>query len=165
MEYPKKVWVIDVPLPFPFGNAQIRREGPALPPPNLGGNGAKEDAKGKKRRGEPKPVDPAAQSHSRWNLVFAYVLGPIYPLLTRWSFGNIVWALLGLAAIAACAGLVIYRQQFTAAVENAELGLIPLVGGVSAVILIGFTAWARAVGIAGWKTQRLTELEKRLSED
>lgn len=162
MEYPKKVWVIDVPLPFPFGNAQIRREGPALPPPNLGGNGAKDEAKGKKgRRGEPKPVDPAAQLHSRWHLVFAYVLGPLYPLLARWSFGNIVWAVLGLATAGACAALVVYRQQFLLAAEDARLGLLPLVGGVSAVIFVGFTAWARALAIAGWRMQRRTELPIR----
>ena len=162
MEYPKKVWVIDVPLPFPFGNAQIRREGPALPPPNLGGNGSKDEPKGKKRRrGEPKEVDPAAHLHSRWHLVFAYVLGPLYPLLTRWSFGNIVWALLGLAATGACAALVLYRKPFLLGAEDAGLGLVQLVGGVALVILIGFTAWARALAIAGWRMQRRTELPIR----
>ena len=160
MDYPKKVWVIDVPLPFPFGNAQIRREGPALPPPNLGGNG-KDGTKGKKGRREPKPVDPAAQMHSRWHLVFAYVLGPLYPLLARWSFGNIVWALLGLAMAGACAALVLYRQQFLLFAEGARPGMLPLIGGVSGVILLGFTAWARALAIAGWRMQRRTELPLR----
>jgi hypothetical protein len=159
MEYPKKVWVIDVPLPFPFGNAQIRREGPALPPPTLGGSGAKAEPKSKRKgKAASEQSDPAARQHSRWHIAFAYVLGPLYPLLTGWTFGNIVWALLGLAALGACAALVGYRSEFLARVESAGIGILPLLAGVSGILLLGVTAWARALAIAGWRMQQRTPL-------
>src|SRR5688572_31764031 len=88
---PKKVWEIDVPLPFPFGSAHIRREAPAPPPPPMQpviGGGDKGRPKKPKRTYE---EDPGAQMHSRWHIVFAYVLGPLYPLLTRWNPSNIAW--------------------------------------------------------------------------
>jgi hypothetical protein len=161
MEYPKKVWVIDVPLPFPFGNAQIRREQPALPPPTLGGAGAKAEPKAKRQRKSARQEDPAARQHSRWHIAFAYGLGPLYPLLTGWTFGNIVWALLGLLATGACVALVGYRSEFLARAQASGLGLPALLAGVSGVILIGLTAWARALAIAGWRMQQRTPIAVR----
>jgi hypothetical protein len=160
MEYPKKVWVIDVPLPFPFGNAQIRREGPALPPPNFGGGGGPNDgAKGKRRgkgKGEdktPAAPDPAAQRHSRWHVVFAYALGPLYPLLTRWHVANLLWGLFGLAAIGALAGMVVYHAAVRREIEMTRVALLPLCGAAAGIVFLAITSWARAIWIAGWRTR------------
>ena len=153
MTFPKKVWEIDVPLPFPFGSAKIRREAPAPPPPPLqplAGIG--------KVRGKPKEKtareDPVAQMHSRWHIVFAYVLGPLYPLLTRWNPSNIVWAVLGLVSLASCVGVVIYRTQILQRVERSGLGAVPLLIMVSLIALAASTAWARALFVAGRRMQQ-----------
>jgi len=156
LEYPKKVWVIDVPLPFPFGSAHIRRETPAPPPkPTDGGVGAKPESKSKSRgKAQRAEADPVGQLHSRWHIVFAYVLGPLYPLLTRWSIGNIVWAVLGLASIAACVGAVWYRTELLRRAESGGFAVPHLLAVGCGIVLLSFTAWARALYVAGWRMQQ-----------
>jgi hypothetical protein len=154
--YPKKVWVIDIPLHFPFGSAQVQRETPAQPlqPGALGGVGKAESKS--KRRGKSKPweADLGAQLHSRWHMVFAYTLGPLYALLARWSPGNLVWAAFGLASIAAAATAVWFRTEILHSAERNAVGVVPLLAGLCGIILLGATAWARALHLAGWKMQR-----------
>ncbi len=92
--------------------------------------------------------------HSRWHIVFAYVLGPLYPLLTRWNPSNIAWAVLGLASLAGCVGVVIYRSQILRRVEQSGLGAVPLLALVSLITLAASTAWARALFVAGRRMQQ-----------
>jgi hypothetical protein len=150
--FPKKVWEIDVPLPFPFGSAHIRREAPAPPAPPqqplAGGD------KGRPPKQKKTYDDPVPQMHSRWHIVFAYVLGPLYPLLTRWNPSNIVWAALGLVSLASCVGVVAYRSQILRRVEQSGLGVLPLLTLVSLITLVASTAWARALFVAGRRMQQ-----------
>jgi hypothetical protein len=98
--------------------------------------------------------DPGAQMHSRWHIVFAYVLGPLYPLLTRWNPSNIVWAVLGLVSLAGCVAVVLYRSQLLRRVEQSGLGAVPLLVLVSLITLAASTAWARALFVAGQRMQQ-----------
>lgn len=157
---PKKIWVIDSPLPFPFGSAHIRRETPELQSQADAGRDAGRPESKSKGRGKLQGLegDPGAQLHSRWHIVFAYVLGPLYPPLTRWSFGNIVWAAFGLASIAAGVTTVWYRAEILHRAESDGVGVLPLLAGVCGITLMAFTAWARALHLSGWRTQQRAPL-------
>jgi hypothetical protein len=57
--------------------------------------------------------------------------------------------------------MVLYRAQFLARAQTSGLGLPALLAGVTGIILIGLTAWARALAIAGWRMQQRTPIALR----
>jgi hypothetical protein len=82
-------------------------------------------------------------------LLALYALGGMAPLVLRMGRRRFLWALLGLAHLAAWVGLFYTWPSLRGWISDGRLPLGPLLASLGAVTLGGTTAWTRALVLAG----------------